>query len=157
MSRFKWWLLVPAGLCILGAIFVGGSLSVTQMKVGSIESVNSGWFTTLWTLIGGGTAFSLPALIALIQKWIPSLGTATDARVGQVIDAAQIGAYLFLLGKAKSPEETSALLTAGRASCDALRDGLFPVPALPAPPAPPVAVPTSPAPVGAGFSQSVKP
>lgn len=154
MTKFKLWLLVPAGVCVAGALFIGGSLGVTQLKVGGVESVGSGWFTTLWTLIGGGTAFSLPALVALIRKWIPSFGTATDARVGQVIDAAQIGAYLFLLGKAKSAEETSALLTAGRASCDALRDGLFPLPPVPAPPAPPVAVP-SPAPVGAGFSQGV--
>lgn len=153
MSRYKRWLLVPAGLCVLGAIFVGCSLGVTRVKVGSVDAVGSGWFTALWTLIGGGTAFSLPALIALIKKQLPSFGIATEARVEQVIDAAQIGAYLFLLGKAKSSAETAALLTAGRASCDALRDGLFPLGVLPAPPAPPVAVSPPPAPVGAGFSQ----
>ncbi len=50
------------------------------------------------------------------------------ARTGRTIATAKVDA--------DNAEETAALITAGRASCDALRDGVFPLGALPAPPAP---------------------
>jgi hypothetical protein len=86
MQTWKKTALVPAALCGAGVIFVAASLGVTHMKVGSVESVGSGWFTMLWTLIGGGAAFSFPALLNVVMNLIAKFrGTATP-------DVAGIGA-----------------------------------------------------------------
>jgi hypothetical protein len=141
------WCLVIAVILGLGAWGVNASIKQTVSAHGE-EMVGNGWFTTFWGLLSGGAAFSIPALIALVKKLLPMFGVgagvSSDPRINQVIDAAQIGSYLFLLSKAKSAEESQALTTAGRASFDSLRDGLFPLTAfpvipVPVPPVPPVA------------------
>jgi hypothetical protein len=104
-----------------------------------VGGISLDWLSTALTALGLGGFTSLPVLIPklvdLFKRFVLPLLPAGvgGAKIGGVIDGAQIAAYLLLISKAKTDDERAALLIAGRASCDAFRDELFPVPAFPVP------------------------
>ena len=131
LKHWPWLLAIGVIFAIVATILGVSIYGFTPKTAAGETTAATGWLLAFWSMVTGGTAFSIPALIAFIRKLLPAswtVGTA-DSRVSQAIDAAQIAAYMFLLSKSKSADETAALLAAGRASCDALRDGLFPMPA----------------------------
>lgn len=125
LKKLSPWSTALAVICGLIAAGLHFSITKTQAVSGPVAQT---YFDAFWAAVSGGAAFSIPGAISLVSGWIKKFPQFSgDKRITAALDTAQIGAYLFLLDKAKSPEESASLLAAGRASCDSLRDGLFPL------------------------------
>jgi len=129
MSKGKWASFIAGVIALFASTFLGVSIwgGATPHAPGGGTEAGVQWIVGFFTTLLGGAGLTLPGVIAFIKaKVLPLLGTRVDPRIGSVLDVGQIGAYLYLLDKAKTPEERAALITAGRATCDGLKDSLFP-------------------------------
>jgi len=127
-----------AGLALSAFFAVVASIAAIKLTGPSpvsapVGGISLDWFSTALTALGLGSFTSLPVLIPklvdLFKRYVLPLLPANigGAKIGGIIDVAQIATYVACLPKAKTPEERAAINAAGRACLDGLKEELFPV------------------------------
>lgn len=132
MNKFQKRSLMVAGACGVGAVGVAASIVRTKMTHGPAAAVPTDILNWLWGLLGGGAAFSLPALFNVLKVWLPKIplfgGNSTIIKpASELVDATQIAVYIYQIEKASSPQEKATLTSAARILMGTITDDLFPL------------------------------